>query len=107
MDAEQRFGIKILRWDDVDLKDDLEAVLGLMQNLDLVISPSTAVVPMAGAIGCETIFVGHPTWAMLGEKERYPWSSSVHPVLVDMALPVASGLPEAKRLMGVLLSGSV
>ncbi len=107
LDAEQKCGIKILRWDDVDLKDDLEAVLGLMQNLDLVISPSTAVVPMAGAIGCETIFVGHPTWAMLGEKERYPWSSSVHPVLVDMALPVASGLSEAKRLMDALLSGSV
>ncbi len=103
LDVEQRYGIKILRWNDVDLRDDLEAVLGLMQNMDLVISPSTAVVPLAGAIGRQTIFVGHPSWVMLGERERYPWFSSVHPVLVDKTLPVASGLPEAKRLMDVLL----
>jgi tetratricopeptide (TPR) repeat protein len=102
-DAEQRHGIKILRWADTDLKDDLEAVFGLMQNLDLVISPSTAVVPLAGAIGRQTIFVGHPTWAMLGKREKYPWFSSVHPVLVEKSLPVASGLPEAKYLMDRLM----
>jgi len=107
VEAERRHGIKIIRWSDTDLKNDLEAVMGLMQNLDLVISPSTAVVPIAGAIGRQTIFVGHPTWVMLGEKDRYPWFSSVHPVLVEKTLPVASGLPEAKRLMDALLSGSV
>jgi tetratricopeptide (TPR) repeat protein len=107
LDAERRHGIKILRWSDTDLKDDLEAVMGIMQNLDLVISPSTAVVPLAGAIGRKTIFIGHPSWVMLGEKSRYPWFSSVHPVLVDKKLPVASGLPEAKRLMDALLSESV
>jgi ADP-heptose:LPS heptosyltransferase len=103
LDAEHKNGIKILRWDDIDLKDDLDAVLGLMQNLDLVISPSTAVVPLAGAIGRKTIFVGHPTWAMLGEKERYPWFSSVKPILVDKTLPVAAGLSEVKRVMDELL----
>ena len=97
----------MLTWDDVDLKDDIDAVLGLMQNLELVISPSTAVVPMAGAIGRTTIFVGHPTWVMLGETTRYPWFSSVNPVLVDKGLPVASGLLEAKRLMDVFLSDVV
>jgi tetratricopeptide (TPR) repeat protein len=107
VEAERRHGLKILRWSDTDLKNDLEAVMGVMQNLDLVISPSTAVVPLAGAVGRKTIFVGHPTWVMLGEKERYPWFSSVHPVLVDKTLPVASGLPEAKRLMDVFLSGAV
>ncbi len=107
LDAERRHGIKILRWSDIDLKDDLEAVMGIMQNLDLVISPSTAVVPLAGAIGRKTIFIGHSSWVMLGEKTRYPWFSSVHPVLVDKTLPVASGLPEAKRLTDVFLSGAV
>ena len=107
LEAEKRYGINILRWSDVDLKDDLEAVMGLMQNLDLVISPSTAVVPIAGAVGKKTIFIGHPTWVMLGEKTRYPWFSSVYPVLVDQNLPVASGLTEAKRLMDAVLSGSV
>jgi Flp pilus assembly protein TadD len=107
LEAERRHGIKILRWPDTDLKNDLEAVMGLMQNLDLVISPSTAVVPIAGAVGRKTIFIGHSSWVILGEKTRYPWFSSVHPVLVDKTLPVASGLPEAKRLMDVFLSGAV
>jgi hypothetical protein len=71
-----------------------------------VISPSTAVVPLAGAIGRQTIFIGHSSWVMLGENTRYPWFSSVHSVLVDKALPVASGLPQAKRLMDDFLSVS-
>lgn len=104
VEAERRHGIKILRWSDTDLKNDLEAVMGLMQNLDLVISPSTAVVPIAGAIGRQTIFIGHPTWVMLGERERYPWFLTVHPLLVDKILPVASGLPKAKCLVDALFN---
>jgi Flp pilus assembly protein TadD len=104
---ERELGIEVVRWPDVNLKDDFDAVMGILQNLDLVISPSTSVVPLAGAVGRKTIFVGHPSWVMLGEKSRYPWFSSVHPVLVDKKLPVASGLPEAKRLMDGFLSGAV
>jgi tetratricopeptide (TPR) repeat protein len=102
-EAERQHGIRIPRWSDIDLKNDLEAVMAIMQNLDLVISPSTAVVPIAGSIGCPTIFIGHPTWVMLGEKSRYPWFSSVHPVMVDKRLPVASGLTGTKHLMDSLL----
>jgi Flp pilus assembly protein TadD len=107
LEIERELGIDIIRWPDVNLKDDFAAVMGIVQNLDLVISPSTSVIPLAGAVGQKTIFIGHPTWVMLGEKTRYPWFSSVHPVLVDKTLPVASGLPEAKRLMDVFLSGVV
>ncbi len=88
--AEKQLGIKILRWNDIDLKDDLESVLGLMQNLDLVISTSTAVLPMAGALGRPAIYVGHANWMLLGEREHYPWFSSVRTLLAEDDQSVAS-----------------
>lgn len=104
LEMEQALNITIIRWDDVDLKGDLEAVMGILQNLDLVMSVSTAVVPLAGALGKKTIFIGHPSWVMLGEESRYPWFSSVRPLLIDKTLPVASGLPQAKHLLDALMS---
>ncbi len=89
---EKQLGITILRWQDVDLKDDIEAVLGLMQNLDLVISPSTAVMPMAGALGVPALYAGQANWMLLGEREHYPWFSSVSMLLADDGQSVSSVL---------------
>ncbi len=100
---EQTLGISILRWPDVNLKDDLEAVLGIMANLDLVISPSTAVLPMAGAIGVPAIFLGHQTWMLLGEKHRYPWFSSVQTIVVPATEMVSSCLNQVPALMQRIL----
>lgn len=89
---EQALGISILRWPDMNLKDDLEAVLGIMANLDLVISPSTAVLAMAGALGVPTIYLGQRSWILLGESERYPWFRSVKPLIIPPTEPVSSTL---------------
>lgn len=94
LEVEKQLGISILRWSDVDLKDDLEAVLGLMQNLDHVVSTSTAVVPLAGALGRPTVFLGHASWVLLGKTDHYPWHASVRPVLVPKNLPVSSGIQD-------------
>ncbi len=103
VDIEQALGIEILRWPDLNLKDDLEALLGLMHHLDLVITPSTAVLAFAGASGRPTVYLGHQNWLMLGERERYPWYASVHPVVVPPIQAVATAIPEASRLMEALL----
>ncbi len=95
--AEAALGISILRWPDVNLKEDLEAVLGIMANLDLVISPSTAVLPMAGALGCPTLYLGQRTWVLLGQTQSYPWFSSVHTFVVPSTEPVATTLPAVAR----------
>lgn len=97
-DAEQALGIDILRWPDVNLKDDLDAVLGLIRNLDGVISPSTAVVPVAGAVGTPTILLTHPSWLLLGEQGSYPWFESVIPLVVGHGDCVADRLPDAAEL---------
>lgn len=94
--VEESLGIQILRWPDVDLKDDLEAVLGLMQNLDAVVSTSTAVLPLAGSLGRPAILIGHPVWMLLGESDVYPWFKTVIPCLVSEDQAVRDGLGAAK-----------
>ena len=100
---ERALGISILRWPDMDLKDDLEGLLGLMHHLDLVITPSTAVLGFAGAAGRPTVYLGHQNWLLLGERERYPWYASVHPAVVPPTHAVASAIPEARRRMDAIL----
>ncbi len=104
LDIESELGITVLRWPDVDLKDDLEAVLAILHHLDLVITPSTAVLGFAGAMGTPTIYLGHQNWLMLGETDIYPWYASVRPLVVAPTLSVSSLLPDARRLMDELLS---
>lgn len=68
---EQALGI-IRRWPDMNLKDDLEALLGLMTNMNLVVSPSTAAPSVAGAMGCTTLYHPQRIGVLLGEAQRYP-----------------------------------
>ena len=103
IEVERALGTRILRWPDLDLKDDLEGVLGLMHHLDLVITPSTAVLGFAGAAGRPTVYLGHQNWLMLGESERYPWYASVHAVVVPPTQAVASAIPDARRRMDAIL----
>ena len=54
-EAEALHGIRIHRWEGVDLRNDLEGVLGLLSHVDAVISAPTAVTALAGGLGV-------PTW---------------------------------------------
>lgn len=85
-------GIKPLLWDDVNLKDDFDAVASLIKNLDLVIGPATTPTMLAGALGVPVyMFSVYPEWSFLGQ-EYYPWFKSVHlyvtpyPNKVDLTL---------------------
>jgi ADP-heptose:LPS heptosyltransferase len=76
--VEQQLGISIVRWADVDLKNDLERVFALISCLDAVVSAATAVFRMAEVFGQDTILFGPKGgWTHLGQ-ESYPWSSCVH-----------------------------
>jgi hypothetical protein len=96
---EQDLGIQIQRWDDLDLMHDLNGVAALIKNLDLVVSVSTAVVPLAGAVAIPTICMCHQNWVLLGEKQTYPWFSSVVPLVVPHAEPMTSALEDARKLI--------
>ncbi len=56
-EAEAKFGVEIIRWDDLDLKQNLEDVTALTAELDLVITAPTSVMQIARAIGT-------PVWSL-------------------------------------------
>lgn len=94
---ERELGIRILRWKDLDLMNDFSGVAGLIKNLDLVLSISSAVVPLAGAVGTQTISMTRQNWVLLGEKNFYPWFESVSPVVVPWDELMATGLPVVEQ----------
>ena len=76
--VDKQLDISIVRWGDVDLKNDQESVAAIISCLDAVVSAGTAVAQMAIAIGQKTILFGpRGGWTSLGQ-DQYPWGSSVH-----------------------------
>lgn len=77
-EARRLFGVDLVAWDDLDLKNDLEGAAALTRNMDLVISPATSVSVMAGALGVETIeFRPFPIPDSYFRDGRCPWFPSV------------------------------
>jgi tetratricopeptide (TPR) repeat protein len=70
--AERRFGVRIHRWDDLNLKDDFDGAAALTVNLDLVISPAMSAGELAGALGTPVWRFGGRDWTQLGTAVR-PW----------------------------------
>lgn len=70
--AERRFGVRIHRWDDLNLKDDFDGAAALTANLDLVISPAMSAGELAGALGTPVWRFGGRDWTQLGTAVR-PW----------------------------------
>ncbi|HMI94924.1 MAG TPA: tetratricopeptide repeat-containing glycosyltransferase family protein [Micropepsaceae bacterium] len=74
--AQEKFGVTIHNFSDLNLKDDLDGAAALTAACDLVISAPTAVAGMAGALGRETWFlVSGRVWPQLG-TDHYPWYRS-------------------------------
>lgn len=81
LEAESLFGIKILRWNDIDLKNDLETVIALISELDCVVSIGSAVSVIAGAVGLSTLVLLKQSWVLLGQPEKYHWFPNVKPFI--------------------------
>jgi tetratricopeptide (TPR) repeat protein len=92
LEAEKLFNIQILRWTDLDLKNDLESVMGLVSNLNHVVSVGTAISTIAPALGVHTILLTRPSWLMLGKKDLFPWFDCVTPLVTQEGEIVASKL---------------
>jgi tetratricopeptide (TPR) repeat protein len=100
---ERELGIHILRWEDLDLMNDFSGTAALIKNLDLVVSISSAVVPLAGAVSAQTLCMTYQNWVLLGEKNLYPWFPSVTPVAVSYSEPMATALPLVEERVRQLL----
>ncbi|WP_049974155.1 tetratricopeptide repeat protein [Azospirillum sp. B4] len=88
--VEQDLGITLHRWPDLDLREDIEGLAGLMTGLDLVISAPTAVGELAGALGLPCWRVGTNTdWSGLGTAAR-PWFNTMSVISVTETAPEAA-----------------
>jgi tetratricopeptide (TPR) repeat protein len=76
--AEARTGKTIIRWQDTDLQNDLEAVAALSQALHGVCSVGTAVAQIAGAAGQTTRLVCRkPAWTAIG-THQFQFCPDIH-----------------------------
>jgi hypothetical protein len=76
-DAENKFSIKINCWNDLDLKNDLDDVFALINNLDHVVTISSAVWTFSAALGIPTtLLLRSNHWAMF-DQEFIPFFPNV------------------------------
>ena len=74
-EAEEKYGVEILRWPDLNLKDDLDDVFALVHCLDAIASVQTAVLVMGGSVGVPTVGVKAGGWTTFGQFSNSPWNS--------------------------------
>jgi len=98
---EKMTGREIIRWNDLNLKDDLDDVFALMSCLDFVVSVGTAVFPMAGACGRPSLMLGGAYWATLGSDRDYPFFPSSR----ITGMRVGGAVSEELSKVGPLLDG--
>jgi len=67
--VQDALGVKIITWNDLDLKNDLEDIFGLLKNLDRVITISSSIWTFSASIGTPTSLLLHePHWTMFNQK---------------------------------------
>jgi tetratricopeptide (TPR) repeat protein/precorrin-6B methylase 2 len=73
--AEDKFGVPIKVFEDLDLRDDIDDSAALMSSLDLVIGAGTASLQLAGALGVDAIWLNscEQPWTLFGRTDRDPW----------------------------------
>lgn len=100
--VEDRLGVPVLRWGDLDLREDIDGVLALIAELDAVVNVGTSVMGMAGAVGTESlILLREQEWIMLGAG-RMPWFANARvferPVRDHWTAPIAAAAEHLSRL---------
>ena len=76
---EKQRGIKVHQWKRATLTEDYDDTAALVSELDLVISVTTAVIHLCGALGkeCWTMVPPRPRWFYGLKGDRVPWYNSV------------------------------
>jgi len=101
LEAESLFDVKIIRWPDLDLKNDFDSTCALMANLDLVVTVGTAVNPLAASIGIPVFLMSGQGWPNLG-TDFYPWFKNVTCIFPKTKGDVSSCIPEVAAAIEVL-----
>lgn len=75
--------------EEIDLKNDMEAIAALTAAVDIIISPRTAVAVMAGALGKPTFTYGPASDPMCLGTTQMPWFPSMHYETRDAMTPMS------------------
>ena len=103
-DAETRFGVSIVNFEDVDHFTDLDSSAALMKACDLVIGPGTSTTMISAAVGTPTIRVhlGNDIW-QLGTT-HYPWLPSLTPLRRRIGEPWAVPIEQTAAIVRALVA---
>ena len=93
------FGVDIINWHDVDLKNDFEMVAAIIDCVDLVITAGTAVHSIAEAVGKRLFLLAHIGFVNLGQ-EKWPWAEDIKIFSpVDSLTPMNTIVPEVANAL--------
>jgi tetratricopeptide (TPR) repeat protein len=84
--------VNIIRWKDLDLKEEIDSVIALISRLDLVITVGTAVSSLAGSIGKPVFRLASKDWINLG-TDYLPFFPSTECFFPSEAKTVADCIP--------------
>jgi Flp pilus assembly protein TadD len=107
-EARSRFGVDIAAFDDLDLRDQIDASAALMAGLDLVISAPTAVLQTAGALGVAAFAINseRKPWNALGRSDFMPWHPATRIIEHDVSGDWNTQLAVAAQAVGEMAAGS-
>ena len=100
--AEKLCEIEIIRWNELDLKNDINSVLSLISRLDVVITVETAIAPMAASIGKRVIVICRKGTNNLG-TDHYPAFPSVECIFPYENEILSDCIPRVKARLKELL----
>jgi tetratricopeptide (TPR) repeat protein len=112
VEAEELFGVDILRWPWLDLTNDFEEVAALMSCLDFVVAPRNAVAMLAGALMIPTVMMGNawdwsdlgtghspwfPTVTLAVREDRADWDEVLRQAAAHVAAAATTGQTQARK----------
>jgi Flp pilus assembly protein TadD len=101
LSVEKKLDVKIIRWPDVNLKDDFDSTAALMSRLDLIITVGTTVFSMGAAIGLPVILMSQKGWDNFGTA-YYPVFTNITCLFPPEGQTVAHCLEEAAMIISEL-----
>ncbi|GLR79965.1 tetratricopeptide repeat protein (plasmid) [Azospirillum oryzae] len=104
--VEERLGLRIHRWPDLDQIADLEGTAALMANLDLAITVASSAGEMAAALGVPVWRLGRRDWTQLGTSVR-PWFPTMRCIHPDGSVGVGGAIPKATQMLTRLSAGDL
>ena len=98
LEVEKIYNFKIHRWNELDLKNDIDSVYSLISSLDYVVSIGSAVAAFAGSVGTKVLLMYKKSWANFG-TDGYPAFANVEVLRPEKDSPVATVIPIAAHIL--------